>query len=883
MIEIKNLTKIYDKSKEPVKALNNISLVLPDKGFVFVLGKSGSGKSTFLNMLGGLDNVTKGDILLNGMSIVDVKNSNLDKYRNDYVGIIYQNFNLFPNETVRDNILTSAIISSKKIDDDRVSELCEELDLSDKENVLVKNLSGGQKQRVAIARALIKDPELILADEPTGNLDSKTTKVIFNTLKKISKEKLIVVISHDTISAEKYADRIIYLSDGKVVDDVVKNPECKEVLPNSMELPTDREYTEDEVKSINKSLKKHNLQAVKKVEKFIRTNEEIVSTKESPSFKKSKGTFNLALNVSNRFLKSTIGSFAITLIILTFIIGILSLSQTFAQFDGKGAVAEIAKECDSKAFIINKAYSYYDDVDNLNKEYLIRINDEDIEKFKDAGYKGNIYKVYNTSVAMGFPNLNNESGRTSTNSELYSGIYSYTGLGTVVCDYDYLEYLYGDLKVLAGSLYDLENNSKLIVTDYFADSLLYVDKKINFNQFISEDLNDPYQKITNEFIYSRYKIGAIIETGYKERYKGLFESFKRLEDEPQNAHEIREEIANSLIFLQFYDELNSSLNFTYSVNKNFYEDYIEEMSSMLPVWVKNCTISYNNNKDTVNYNLNAHFYAGRDLPENTAVLNVNLYNKLFDKSVTVNDITEFEEKEIVLSNYDIDQDTREPARHKLTLKVVGVASLDSSCLGYFDLTSYKLLASDAIFPYSLVFDNVQDAFVINDTAKENFFYTTLNSFVSIFEICNIIDIFSSIFIFIVIALIFIELIIVISHNLRTIRKNQYRIGVYRGLGCPSKVFSWACLFNTITLVASTFITSFVFVLISSKFINNILVKNFEDFTNSKVVSNFTFVDFTLGNLSLYMLLVLVVGGVSMFAPILKLRNLKPNLILNKAE
>ena len=250
MIEIKSLTKIYDKSREPVKALNNVSLVLPDKGLVFVLGKSGSGKSTFLNMLGGLDNVTKGDIFLNGMSIVNLSNGDLDKYRNDYVGIIYQNYNLFPNETVKNNILTSAIISNKTICEDKITDICNQLELNDKVDSLVKNLSGGQKQRVAIARALIKDPEFILADEPTGNLDSKTTKIIFNILKNISKDKLVLVISHDTASAEKYADRIIYLSDGKVVDDVVRNLDYKEVLNDTIVLPDENRFTDEEILDI---------------------------------------------------------------------------------------------------------------------------------------------------------------------------------------------------------------------------------------------------------------------------------------------------------------------------------------------------------------------------------------------------------------------------------------------------------------------------------------------------------------------------------------------------------------------------------------------------------------------------------------------------------
>jgi len=127
------------------------------------------------------------------------------------------------------------------------------------------------------------------------------------------------------------------------------------------------------------------------------------------------------------------------------------------------------------------------------------------------------------------------------------------------------------------------------------------------------------------------------------------------------------------------------------------------------------------------------------------------------------------------------------------------------------------------------------------------------------------------------------LIIIASHNLRTIKKNQYRIGVYRGLGCPSNVFSLACMFNTFVLVITTFVTSLLATLFTSKLTNNILVMNFENFVNSKIISNFTFIKFSMSNLAIYLLIVLIVGGISMFAPILKLRKLKPNTILNKAE
>ena len=884
MIEIKNLTKIYDKSKTVVKALDNVSLILPDKGLVFVLGKSGSGKSTFLNMLGGLDNITSGDIVLNGVSLSKLIATEMDSYRNNYIGIIYQNFNLFPNETVRDNILTSSVISGKNLENDEINKILKQLDLTEKETVLVKNLSGGQKQRVAIGRALIKNPEMILADEPTGNLDSKTTKTIFDVLKKISKEKLVVVISHDTKSAETYADRIISLSDGKVVGDEVRNNDFVKPNKRSLLIPSTIKISNKNLTEINEYLKPHKLKIEKGSKQFVPFKGEVETKKQAPVFKRNKSSLKLGFNVSLKFFKSVIASFAVTLLMLTFIIGALSLSQSFVQFDGVSAVAQIADTFKSKTYILNKAYSYYDDPKDLTKSYSIKVTDADIEEFKDGGYSGNIYKIYNTPVITMPNNLNNEVGKITNFGGLYTGIYAKTGLGTLVCDYNYLNYLFGDLQVVAGSLYNLENTSSLIVTDYFADSLLYLDSATNSHKFVSEDPHDPYQKIVNVRLYDRYKIGAVIDTGYKEKYEKLFSYMDRIKREPQNARKIEEEIRKSQIFIRFYDELNSVLNYTYSVNPNFQESFITENNTAM--WVRNATITYSVEANPETYTQNAYFYKSKQLDSKSLIMNINVYNRLFNTSLIDENDTNFEEKEIVFLNYEIDKDTRENPSTVLNLKVVGVTKDfgdNTACLGYLDEESYNKFCLDALYNFALAFDKVDQTFMLNNTAKENYFYTTLTAFSSIFQVCEIINVFSDIFIFIVIALMAVALIIIISHNIRTVKKNQYRIGVYKSMGCPSKVFVLSCFVDTAILVATTFISSMLCVLILNKYVNQILIASFSKLIDANIIANFTFVSFSITNLLIYVLVVLVVSIVSLLAPVLYLRKLKPNLILNRAE
>ena len=224
VIELKNITKIY-KGKRKVKtvALDDVSFSLPDKGFIFVLGKSGCGKSTLLNLIGGLDKPTSGDIIVNGKSTKKFRNKDFDYYRNTYVGFIFQDFNLLEEYSVYDNISLALRLQRKKEDKEKITKLLEQLELIGLEKRKMNELSGGQKQRVAIGRAMIKNPEILLADEPTGSLDEATGQQIFELLKQISKEKLVVVVTHDREAATNYADYIIELKDGKVISNNTPN------------------------------------------------------------------------------------------------------------------------------------------------------------------------------------------------------------------------------------------------------------------------------------------------------------------------------------------------------------------------------------------------------------------------------------------------------------------------------------------------------------------------------------------------------------------------------------------------------------------------------------------------------------------------------------
>ena len=189
MIEVKNLTKSFKRGKIKTTALNNVSFNLGNKGFVFILGKSGSGKSTLLNILGGLNSATSGEIIADGNNIVKFNKAQYDKYRNSYIGYIFQEFYLIEQLTLEQNVALSLDLANKK-DKEAVQSAIDKVRLKGLEQRYIYELSGGQRQRVAIARALVKNPNIILADEPTGNLDSKNATQILKLLKKNIKREI---------------------------------------------------------------------------------------------------------------------------------------------------------------------------------------------------------------------------------------------------------------------------------------------------------------------------------------------------------------------------------------------------------------------------------------------------------------------------------------------------------------------------------------------------------------------------------------------------------------------------------------------------------------------------------------------------------------------
>ena len=243
MLEVKNISKTYKTGDLKQVALDDVSLCFRDNEFVSILGPSGSGKTTLLNIIGGLDRYDSGDLIINNISTKKYKNKDWDSYRNHTVGFVFQSYNLIPHQTILSNVELALTISgiSRKERKRRALKALDEVGLKEQAHKRPNQMSGGQMQRVAVARALVNNPDILLlvnnpdillADEPTGALDSETSLQVMDLLKKIAKDRLVVMVTHNPELAEEYSTRIVKLKDGRIIDDSNKFEITDKIKPH---------------------------------------------------------------------------------------------------------------------------------------------------------------------------------------------------------------------------------------------------------------------------------------------------------------------------------------------------------------------------------------------------------------------------------------------------------------------------------------------------------------------------------------------------------------------------------------------------------------------------------------------------------------------------
>lgn len=382
MLEVKNLKRVYKvKGGSSVYALNDVSIKFPETGLVFILGKSGSGKSTLLNVMGGLDKADEGEIIINGKSSKSFSKTEMDSYRNTYLGFIFQEYNILNDFSVKENIALALELQHKKATDEAINDILKEVDLEGYGKRKPNELSGGQKQRVAIARALVKNPKIIFADEPTGALDSNTGKQVFETLKNLSKTRLVVVVSHDRDFAEHFGDRVIELKDGEIISDISKTSVTSEQASdgltllgdNIIRLSKDRPLKVEDLPIINEAIKKsegevyivgdaHVNSALCEAAKINKegNREEFIETDPtkvemgSGTFEPIKSKFSLthAFRMGAKSLRIKPFRLVMTILLSTVAFSLFGASLTLSMFNAKSAMKSTIQKTDISVLTI---------------------------------------------------------------------------------------------------------------------------------------------------------------------------------------------------------------------------------------------------------------------------------------------------------------------------------------------------------------------------------------------------------------------------------------------------------------------------------------------------------------------------------------------------
>ena len=485
MLTLKHLKKIYKTKSLTQVALNDVNVNFRKNEFVTILGQSGSGKTTLLNVIGGLDNYDYGELIINGKSTKNFKDNDWDYYRNSCVGFIFQNYNLINHISVYKNVELALTLSNSKDKRKKVMDALKKVGLEKHVNKKPNELSGGQMQRVAIARALVNDPKIILADEPTGALDSKNSIMIMELIKKVAKDKLVIMVTHNKELAKKYASRIIELKDGVIIND-------------------SKPYNENEIKDDYVKIKKTKMSLKAAVNLSLNN----LKTKKGrtflTSFASSIGLIGIALilSISNGFNKqikeyekNTLSSFPITISKLTSTMDKKELEDNKKAFTGDYDYPQK-----------NVLYPYSGEENNkvhenaITDEYLNYIKNIDSNLLSAISY----YTVTSFNLMT---TDNNENFKTVSGGSI--------NFNSLPQDLNGDSYLKDNYDLLSGSypssVYDvvLMVDSKNRIDKNLLDAL-FVDsskKEINFNEIVGKELkvisNDNYYSKINENVFAK--------------------------------------------------------------------------------------------------------------------------------------------------------------------------------------------------------------------------------------------------------------------------------------------------------------------------------------------------------------------------------------------
>lgn len=845
MIQLKGVSKTYKSKKgTPTNALKEITLDFDSKGMTFILGKSGSGKSTLLNILGGLDKYDSGELCILGKSTKDFTQSDLDSYRNTYVGFVFQEFNILEDYDVYENIVLALQLQQKNINDEKIEDLLEKLELKDLKYRKVNELSGGQKQRVAIARALIKNPKIILADEPTGNLDSETGSQVMDLLKEISKEKLVIVVSHDREFAFKYGDRVIEIKDGKIIQD------------NGGKIQKQEE----------------NYQAIKSKLPW-------------------KESFKLGLG-SLRHKKIKL-AFTILLTIASLLF--LSIIDTLSSYNVPLAHSKLLVDREEEFVQVEKYHFYSDDYVNKNNLPLTKEEIKNIQNRidKDTSLIYRMTDEYGYSYANIYDVLHIPSE--------FSG-YSYTYGSLALEIVEGIEYL--DKIKLIGRKPVAKN--EIVISNIIADLMIENGIQIdNSNKIFTPKSYEEILDSKKTYLFGnggKIKIVGIIDYDTS-KYEDVIEKFKNNDDTTDEDHILYQEynaklnnIYSKVYALEGFVE-NLDIKNELPLDSN---TYYELSSNDLSLVKEGFYTSPSTIHEELEYFDGKKWVKTKTLKKNEVVLNVTQLLE-FNREDYRNKVSTYVNQHLGREQLDVEKEFFEDYIKKYD--VIGkkvklkIHSSDDKVEEEEELTvvgiiglltiedKFYYLSTELVGDYQLEVVPIMGVFILEDTKSgfqkliKEFPYNKEISLKSSYsydvnDMVRTIDVLKKIAFYISIVLVIFTVILITNFMFSSISYRKKEIGILRGLGARNgdvtKIFLW----EGIVLASISFIISSILLVLVTNLLNTVIMSGTPILLTPFIL--------TIRQFVVILVIVYIITLISSILPIRRISKMKPiDAILNK--
>ena len=869
-------------------ALDHISFTLPDNGMVFVLGKSGSGKSTLLNLLGGLDEFEEGEIFFEDEKLSAFTQKDFYDYRCRHIGFVFQDFHLLEELTVEEN---SALVFDLESADhgDRIQYSLEKVGMAEYASRYPRELSGGQKQRVAMARAIAKDPEVILCDEPTGNLDADNSRQILDLLKEFSKTKLVIIVSHNIPDAEAYSDRILELRDGKIIRDEVRRDGYDNTFgideDGTLTLPYNKTISTEQIDKMVEGIRSNEVKKVVQNDDGFQKVGELIFRGRPYSRRNAGMSFKNILRLTRTMMRNQYMRFLITAITATLIVSCFSVFQSFLNYDVNNSL--------SKAMIENKfpVMAYQKAVvegseNSLVTTHLIHINEDDLNAFNSTKYGDGMYLLYDHALPIQADASDVIGKKTSRDAITnVTNFYVYETYGVLACNREFLTDIFGtngELEVIAGDL--SQPNKGIIITDYVADGIMKSNSKRypDYESIIGTYYTPPKKDGKSGSKYG--VIDAIIETHYEDKYADLRDRMEQMRNDGDNDD--LDTLMGSEEFLCFAEEVQLLLGVSYTFSETYVQDTQTSTDFGVYSFPGKLSFTVDELEGPANFSpslMDDSLYKKDDpdfsIPSGEIIMGANLYISMMKARGVEVTGTEFEPIDITVHF----RSRSGEALGEKSYRVVDL-TIEAESKNAIYMNSEDLLATRpfTISPYTLYFDDPHSANVLNDIASSRNFVVSNAEVGTATRLNRLIITFSDLFRMFEVFLLAICVAYLAAFGSSVIQRNKYQIGIIKSLGGKTNQLARIFLAQLLVVGAMIFVLSVFGIWGATSVANHILTSSMKTHMNIDIF-HYTIIDFFPDLAAIDLILVVLLTIISSLFPLIAVHKIKPINIIKAKE